>query len=82
MATPKRTRATSSTSTTRSKKATATSQAQENNTTLSQSYSNGNVESAIRFRAYQLYIQRGGTHGADLEDWLRAENEIRQGSAV
>ena len=80
MATPKRARATSSTSTTRSKKATVTPQAQEN--TLSQSQTNGNVETAICFRAYQLYIQRGGTHGADLEDWLRAENEVRQGSAV
>ncbi len=81
MATPKRARATSSTSTSRSKKATATPQAQET-TTLSQSQTNGNVESKIRFRAYQLYVQRGGTHGADLEDWLRAESEIRQGSAV
>jgi hypothetical protein len=80
MATPKRARSTSSTSTTRSKKAPTTPQAQEN--TLSQSQSNGNVETAIRFRAYQIYVQRGGAHGGDLEDWLRAENEIRQGSAV
>ncbi|HET9698017.1 MAG TPA: DUF2934 domain-containing protein [Terriglobales bacterium] len=81
MATPKRARATSSTSTSRTKKATTLPQAQET-TALSPSQTNGNVETAIRFRAYQLYVQRGGTHGADLEDWLRAESEIRQGSAV
>jgi hypothetical protein len=28
-------------------------------------------------RAYQLYQSRGGEHGADLEDWLRAEEELR-----
>ena len=77
MATPKRARATSSTST-RAKKA-ATPQAQESTAVFQ---SNGNVEAEIRFRAYQLYVQRGGTHGADLEDWLRAETEVRQGSHV
>ena len=70
MATPKRARATSST--TRSKK-TAASKAQEI-TTLPQSF--GNVEELIRFRAYELYEQRGRNHGFDLEDWLRAETEI------
>jgi hypothetical protein len=74
MATSKRTSATSST--TRSKKA-ATPQAQEN-TTIQQSrkQSNGSVEEIIRYRAYQLYVQRGGTHGYDKEDWLRAESEV------
>ena len=27
-------------------------------------------------RAYQLFEQRGGEHGHDLEDWLRAEAEV------
>lgn len=70
MATPKRTRATSPT--TRSKK-TASPKAVEN-TTLPQSLSN--VEEIIRFRAYQLFEQRGRNHGFDKEDWLRAEVEI------
>jgi len=30
----------------------------------------------IARRAHELYEQRGGTHGNDLEDWLRAEREI------
>jgi Protein of unknown function (DUF2934) len=33
---------------------------------------------AIRSRAYELYEARGGDPGADLEDWLRAERELRE----
>jgi len=32
----------------------------------------------IRARAYEIYIERGGEHGMDFEDWLRAERELRQ----
>jgi hypothetical protein len=28
-------------------------------------------------RAYERFLQRGGTHGHDLEDWLAAEQELR-----
>jgi hypothetical protein len=31
----------------------------------------------IARRAYDLYLLRGGQHGHDLEDWLRAERELR-----
>ncbi len=34
------------------------------------------VEEAIRVRAHELYEERGRQDGHDLEDWLRAENEI------
>jgi len=82
MATPKRTSATSST--TRSKK-TAAPKAQETTTTLPQSNQTSrvnvvNVEELIRFRAYQLYVQRGQAHGYDMEDWLRAESEVTSGT--
>jgi hypothetical protein len=30
----------------------------------------------IRERAYELYQQRGCTHGHEHEDWLKAEQEI------
>jgi hypothetical protein len=30
----------------------------------------------IAQRAYELYEQRGHTHGHDLEDWLEAERQI------
>ena len=34
------------------------------------------VESEIRQRAYELYVQRGYTPGHENEDWLVAESEI------
>lgn len=36
----------------------------------------GELYERIANRAYELYEQRGRTHGHDLEDWLRAEREI------
>jgi Protein of unknown function (DUF2934) len=30
----------------------------------------------IELRAYQIYIERGGAHGQDVEDWLQAEREV------
>ena len=34
-------------------------------------------EDDVRFRAYELYVQRGGTPGNDVGDWLQAERELR-----
>lgn len=34
-------------------------------------------EEQIRRRAYELYVQRGGTHGRHMDDWFRAETELR-----
>ena len=31
----------------------------------------------IARRAYELFLQRGGEHGHDWEDWLAAERELR-----
>jgi len=31
----------------------------------------------IRARAYEVYVQRGRVDGFDLEDWLRAEEELK-----
>jgi hypothetical protein len=30
----------------------------------------------IATRAYDLFVQRGGEHGSDRDDWLRAEREL------
>jgi Protein of unknown function (DUF2934) len=30
----------------------------------------------IRRRAYEIYLERGGHSGRELDDWLRAEREI------
>ncbi len=32
----------------------------------------------IAARAYEIFITRGGQHGRDVEDWLRAESELRR----
>jgi hypothetical protein len=34
-------------------------------------------EEAIRARAYQRYLERGGTGGSDFDDWLEAERELK-----
>lgn len=31
---------------------------------------------AIARRAYELFLERGATHGDDLSDWFRAEQEL------
>ena len=33
-------------------------------------------EQQIRNRAYEIYLQRGGQPGYELEDWLQAEREL------
>ena len=30
----------------------------------------------IRFRAYEIYLERGGQSGGDLDDWFQAEREL------
>lgn len=32
----------------------------------------------IRQRAFELFIERGGIHGHDLDDWMQAERELNQ----
>jgi hypothetical protein len=34
-------------------------------------------DSEIALLAYTFYLARGSLHGHDLEDWLRAERELR-----
>ena len=35
------------------------------------------TEDDIRLRAYQRYLERGGEHGADFDDWLEAEKDLK-----
>jgi hypothetical protein len=37
---------------------------------------------AIAQRAYQLFCQRGQVHGHALDDWVRAEHELRDDRAT
>lgn len=34
------------------------------------------IQETIRSRAYQLFEERGGEPGHDVEDWLEAEAEV------
>lgn len=38
-----------------------------------------NEPDAVARRAYEIYQRRGGNHGADLDDWLEAERQLRRG---
>lgn len=31
----------------------------------------------VQFRAYENYVNRGFTHGNDLDDWLEAERQVK-----
>lgn len=37
----------------------------------------GPSDDDIRERAYQRYLERGGGHGMDFDDWVEAERELR-----
>ena len=37
-------------------------------------------EQQIRIHAYEIYLQRGGQAGNELEDWLQAERELTAGT--
>jgi hypothetical protein len=39
-------------------------------------YSPADLEVEIRFRAYELYQQRGSTPGQEEQDWFAAEREV------
>jgi hypothetical protein len=36
------------------------------------------TDEEIRARAYEMYLERGGHHGLDFDDWVRAERELRR----
>ena len=38
-----------------------------------------NEPDAVARRAFEIYQGRGGNHGADLDDWLEAERQLRPG---
>src|SRR5438270_11960106 len=40
----------------------------------------GTTDADVARRAYELYEQRGGVHGYDVDDWLQAERELRPAS--
>jgi hypothetical protein len=37
----------------------------------------GPTDDDIRLRAYHRYLERGGEHGADFDDWVEAEKDLK-----
>lgn len=35
------------------------------------------LEERIQMRAYELYVLRGNQSGSEMDDWLQAEDEVR-----
>jgi Protein of unknown function (DUF2934) len=50
----------------------------QHSVTKEQSTKNAPTPEEIRKRAFEIHIERGGIHGYDLDDWLRAEHEIQE----
>jgi hypothetical protein len=55
----------------------ASDMAAEAPSTESTSMSSEPSSEDIRMRAYHRYLERGGGHGLDFEDWLEAERELK-----
>jgi hypothetical protein len=36
------------------------------------------TEDDIRVRAYHRYLERGGSHGREVDDWVEAEKELKK----
>ncbi len=49
--------------------------------TTNQTESTSDLQEQIRRRAHELYEQRGGDNGHELDDWLQAESEVTQQKA-
>jgi Protein of unknown function (DUF2934) len=47
--------------------------------TAEASVRNAAREDEIRLRAYEIYLQRGGEPGREMDDWLQAERELEGG---
>jgi len=50
--------------------------AAEKNTPSSATRPGAHSQEAVAWRAYEIYMARGGAHGNDLDDWLQAEREL------
>jgi DUF2934 family protein len=50
-----------------------------NESSASRSMGSEPSDEDIRMRAYQRYLERGGSHGMAFDDWLEAERELKPG---
>jgi hypothetical protein len=44
---------------------------------MAQANKNSPSQEQIERRAYEIYLQRGGTDGFDIEDWNTAEQQLK-----
>ena len=44
--------------------------------------SEASIRAQIEFRAYEVFLARGGAHGDDLADWFKAERELNVRAAI
>jgi len=44
--------------------------------------SEASIRAQIEFRAYEVFLARGGAHGDDLADWFKAEMELNVRAAI
>jgi hypothetical protein len=40
------------------------------------------LQERIRRRAHEIYLERGGQDGSELDDWLQAEQEIKSSESA
>jgi hypothetical protein len=38
------------------------------------------ADESVALRAYRRFEERGGVHGRDVDDWLEAERDLRDGN--
>jgi hypothetical protein len=50
----------------------------QHSATKEQSTKNAPTPEEIRKRAFKIHVERGGIHGRDLDDWLKAERELQE----
>ncbi len=62
------------------KKTTTTTRAKKNSSSTRKFTlkANSDLSGQIRERAYHLYLERGCYHGDDMNDWLKAEKEVKK----
>ena len=53
-------------------------QAQQSEAPVTQAMMSEPNEDDIRLRAYHRFLHRGGGHGQHVDDWMEAEQELRQ----
>jgi hypothetical protein len=71
---------TTTTTTTRAPRTTRTTRSKKTESSPLISIDSSLTHEAIASRAYQIFLADGAAHGRDVDHWLKAERELRNGS--